>query len=175
MASLQSTRSLFNVPLRARRTLWLAALFVLALTAGAAAQFGFRGGYLREPNVSYDGRFTFTRLRYHPNSAWNHDYPRADRHLVRILKELTSMEANVDGSNVLDLDAADLFKFPIAYMSEPGYWRMTDAEAFNLRQYLLKGGFLIFDDFEKEQWNKDRKSTRLNSSHIQKSRMPSSA
>ncbi len=38
-------------------------------------------------------------------------------------------------------------------MSEPGYWRVTEEGARNLRAFLLKGGFLIFDDFEMEQWN----------------------
>jgi hypothetical protein len=38
-------------------------------------------------------------------------------------------------------------------MSEPGFWDMTDAEARNLRQYLLKGGLILFDDFETVQWN----------------------
>ena len=132
---------------------WLVAGLVLAVTVSAAAQFGRGRSSWAAPNVDYNGRFTFTRLRYHPNSAWNHDYPRADRHLVRILQELTSMETNVDGTNVLDIDDPELFNYPIAYLSEPGFWNMTDAEANNLRQYLLKGGFLIFDDFEREQWN----------------------
>jgi hypothetical protein len=30
---------------------------------------------------------------------------------------------------------------------------MSDSEALLLRQYVLKGGFLIFDDFENEQWD----------------------
>ena len=63
------------------------------------------------------------------------------------------MPTNVDGSNVLDIGDPELFNYPIAYMSEPGFWNMTDGEANNLRQYLLKGGFLIFDDFERQQWN----------------------
>ena len=38
-------------------------------------------------------------------------------------------------------------------MSEPGFWTVTEEGAQNLRAFLLKGGFLIFDDFEREQWN----------------------
>src|SRR5690606_6713958 len=41
-----------------------------------------------------------------------------------------------------------LFSYPIAYMSEPGCWIVTDEEAALLRAYLLKGGFIIFDDFQ---------------------------
>jgi hypothetical protein len=41
----------------------------------------------------------------------------------------------------------------VAYISEPGYWYPTDAEAANLRTYLAKGGFLIIDDFHYEnEW-----------------------
>jgi hypothetical protein len=126
----------------------------LALAAGAAAQFGFRGGYgYVLPNVEYDGRFTFARLRYAPNSAWNHDYPRGDQHLTRIVAEVTFAAANTDGSNVFRMDDPELFRYPIAYMSEPGFWSMSDREAESLRTYLLKGGFLIFDDFEGRQWD----------------------
>jgi uncharacterized protein DUF4159 len=42
---------------------------------------------------------------------------------------------------------AELFKYPLAYMTEPGFWTMSDTEAAGLRAYLLKGGFIIFDDF----------------------------
>jgi hypothetical protein len=126
----------------------------LVLAASAAAQFGFRGGGgYAEPNVDYDGRFAFTRLRYLSSSAWNHDYPRGDRHLVRIVDEITDVPTHTAGSNVFQLDDPELFKYPVAYMSEPGFWNMSDAEAGSLRAYLLKGGFLIFDDFEGPQWN----------------------
>ena len=33
------------------------------------------------------------------------------------------------------------------YMTEGGFWAMTDEDAKGLRGYLLKGGFAIFDDF----------------------------
>jgi hypothetical protein len=38
-------------------------------------------------------------------------------------------------------------------MWEPGFWQMSDAAAENLRKYLLKGGFIVFDDFEAGQWD----------------------
>ena len=54
---------------------------------------------------------------------------------------------------MLDLDDPEIFRHPLVYMSEPGFWEMTDADAQNLRQYLLKGGLILFDDFETTQWN----------------------
>ena len=105
------------------------------------------------PNVQYDDRWAFTRLRYHPSSSWNHDYPRADRHLAYIIADLSKARVHTDGSNVLDLGDPEIFRHPLVYMSEPGFWDMTDAEALNLRQHLLKGGLILFDDFETTQWN----------------------
>jgi hypothetical protein len=83
---------------------------------------------------------------------WNHDYPRADMHLSRLLHELTTMGVELGGTNVFVLDDADLFKHPVAYIAEPGFWTMSDSEAQNVRDYMLKGGFLIFDDFERDDW-----------------------
>jgi hypothetical protein len=117
--------------------------------------------------VPYNGAFTFTRIRYGPgeslggsrrgrgwgSSAWAHEYPDADRNIQTILDEFTSVRANTDGSNVLDLEDRELFRYPLIYMSEPGYWTITDDGARTLRDYLLKGGFLIFDDFEADQWH----------------------
>jgi hypothetical protein len=63
---------------------------------------------------------------------------------------ITNMRVRMDGSNILDLDDPQIFENPILYMSEPGYWTTNEAEVKNLRAYLLKGGFIIFDDFEGE-------------------------
>ena len=120
-----------------------------------------RSGWGRQ-EPEYDGRFTFVRLRWDSGSggrwrgmsnAWNHDYPRAEQNLMTILKDLTFIDANTDGSLILSLDDPRLFKYPIAYMWEPGFWTMSDVEAARFRGYLLKGGFAIFDDFERDQWN----------------------
>jgi hypothetical protein len=66
---------------------------------------------------------------------------------MKILDELTVISPRVDGSNILALDDPELFKFPLAYMSEPGGWVPTDTEVAGLHAYLSKGGFVIFDDF----------------------------
>jgi hypothetical protein len=62
------------------------------------------------------------------------------------------LRVHTDASNVLTLDDPDLFKFPVAYLCEPGFWQPGDAEVLGLRNYLLKGGFLIVDDFVDNQW-----------------------
>jgi hypothetical protein len=107
----------------------------------------------------YDGKFTFTRIRYNSGfgrggGSWAHDYPRADEHLPRILAELTTMQPRTDGSQVFDLEDDAIFHHPVIYVSEPGFWSITRRGAENKREHLLKGGFVIFDDFEGEaQWD----------------------
>ena len=130
-----------------------------AQTSQQCAMNGARGGgYQRyvNPNPVYDGRVTFVRLWYATgggsgrrggDTQWQHDYPRAERNFTRLLTELTAVKVRVDESNVMALDDPDLFKHPIAYMSEPGFWYPSESEVLGLRNYLLKGGFLIFDDF----------------------------
>lgn len=147
-----------------RRWLFIAAAVVLGAAAGAAAVQFDRTRGARDADPAYDGRFTFVRLRWDSTlgfsrrggfgAAWNHDYPRAERHLSRILRELTGVDLDTDRSLVLALDDPELFKYPIAFMWEPGFWNLTDREATSFGAYLLKGGFAVFEDFDGEQqWN----------------------
>ena len=124
-------------------------------------------------DIPYDARVTFVRVRYHagtfgpgavprgegPN-AWLHEFPRAERNLMATLGQLTAIDARVDGSLILTLDDPRLFRYPIAMLWEPGFWMMTDTEAACLREYLLKGGFLIVNDFELDQWDNFEAQTR---------------
>ena len=121
------------------------------------AQGGYRywGRPRVEANVPYDGRFTFVRLRYPEirGSGWAYDYPAMERHLMKVVHEITSLKPVVEGSNIHDMDDPELFKHPVAYLSEPGYWVLNAEEAKGLRDYLLKGGFLIVDDFTgRREW-----------------------
>ena len=104
-------------------------------------------------SVPYDGRFTLVRLWYPHYDGWSYDYPDMERNFTLILNDLTAVRARTDGSNILRMDDPELMKYPIAYLSEPGYWYPTDSEAAGLRTYLAKGGFLIVDDFHFEnEW-----------------------
>ena len=140
---------------------WSLIAFVIAVaTVAVAAQFG--EARLTPSTESYDGRFRFVRLRWRSdlgfsrrgfNAAWNHDLPRAERHLSLILQELTLLGARTDDNLVLTLDDPELFNYPIAFMWEPGFWNLSDKEAEAFRAYLRKGGFAVFEDFDgAQQW-----------------------
>lgn len=163
-----------------QRVLWLLGCGMALVTALFAFQRPWRLYISMEPydNVSLpsDGQepseWVFGRLMYpqHPNSrfgrygfrwgrldwreggtSWTQDYPRADRHFAQALRRLTrihvrSVEQPV---NLDDLD--DVYNWPWLCAGEMGDWKLTDAQAKTLREFLLRGGFLMLDDF----WNQD--------------------
>jgi len=116
-----------------------------------------------EPNVPYDGRFTFARLRYtvYRRSGWEFDYPTMERNLMTMMREVTVLRPHVRGSNIHALDDPALFHYPVSYLSEPGYWLPSESEALGLRTYLAKGGFLIVDDFMRGEWYNFERSMRM--------------
>jgi hypothetical protein len=145
-----------------RRT---AAIVVVLLLVSVGTVLGQRrggfggGGFGRRqqaivPNTPYDGRFTFVRVRYGPDYGytsqrlpWSHDYPAGEQHFMKIVNELSYLNPHTEETNILTFDDPELFKYPVAYLCEPGQWVLSDAEAAGLRAYLQKGGFVIVDDF----------------------------
>ena len=160
---------------RSPRRLRITAVLTLTTATLVSAQ-GFGGGrgacrtnwdaddYFVSPffagNPTYDGRVTFARIKYRggyecgrEGPGWAHDYPRTESHFVRILREITTVRPFVEhgpitGSAVVRLDDPALSYYPVAYLSEPGGWTMSDAELKGLRTYIQRGGFIIFDDIE---------------------------
>jgi uncharacterized protein DUF4159 len=114
------------------------------------------------------GRFTFVRIRYDTTQLasmynysnmlgdhgppWSHDYPDAGRHLMKIISELSEVDANLDiNEPILTFDDPALFKFPFAYLCEVGFMEnLSDKEIQGWREYLLRGGFLLVDDFRSQ-------------------------
>lgn len=149
-----------------RRAFALALVLAAATTAthlSAQRRGGFGRGTYIEPNVEYDARFTFVRLRYreYGPAGWAFDYPAMERNFMTVLADLTSIGPHVDRSNVLTMDDPALLRYPIAYLSEPGYWLPSREEAEGLRLWLAKGGFLIVDDFYGAQWQQFERAMGL--------------
>jgi hypothetical protein len=126
---------------------------------------GFFGGALGggEPvikNIPYDGRFTFVRLTYEPTAggyyyrnepSWAHGYwenypEEAEINLMEIMRQVSIFHPHVKQTNAIAITSPELFKYPVAYLTEGGFWQISDSETIALRKYLLKGGFLIVDD-----------------------------
>jgi hypothetical protein len=95
--------------------------------------------------------FTFARVRYDRGGRWGRggwatDLPDSDLNLSFRLQQMTSMKVDPDG-RILRLTDPDLFQYPFLYIVEPGGLSLSDEEVEALRNYLLNGGFLMFDDF----------------------------
>lgn len=102
--------------------------------------------------------FEFIRIRWTDNGQrhgydfstpvelWAHDYPVAEENLYVALKAGTNIKVS-EKHQVLSFADEKIFRYPFIYACEIGYLTLADAEVENLRKYLLRGGFLMVDDF----------------------------
>jgi hypothetical protein len=159
---------------RVRRAAPFVAVLAVAVTAViASAQDWGRGPSAvpfcyqpsQCPRTGYDGRFTFVRLYFETQGGfgrrgfgggggeppWHHDRPEAEYNLSAIMREISTLRTfdGITGGNVFGLDDPEIFRYPVIWVSEPGFWGPSDGEVKALREYLLKGGFIIFDDFSR--------------------------
>jgi len=137
--------------------------------------YAFQRPFREYPGAEYDNfplppdyqektEWVFARLMYPPfnggrgwgrysrdwksgASNWTIDYPRSDRHFAQALRRLTRVHArSVEQPVDLD-DGDDVFHWPWLYGVEVGHWNLSDSQAKTLREYLLRGGFFMCDDF----------------------------
>ena len=115
------------------------------------------------PNPDEPTEWVFARLMYPPvpprnggvelfnswkqgGSNWTMDYPRSDRHISAAVRRLTRVHAR-SAEEPNDLDNGEVFDRPWLYGVEVGHWQLTDSQAATMREYLLRGGFFMCDDF----------------------------
>ena len=101
-----------------------------------------------------DSEFYFIRVEYLNLSWangffgrpwWRQDWPAAENHFVQGIRRLTNIDAG-EGRHV-PLTDDRIFDYPWAYATQTGYWDLSKDETDRLREYLLRGGFLVVDDF----------------------------
>ena len=76
---------------------------------------------------------------------WLVDWPAADNHFTTGIQRLTRIDTG--DPRHLRLTDDRLFDYPWIYATQTGWWDLTQAETDRLREYLLRGGFLVVDDF----------------------------
>ncbi|HWB84293.1 MAG TPA: DUF4159 domain-containing protein [Bryobacteraceae bacterium] len=155
-----------------RRIIWVTSAALVFLGAVYAFQRPFRQypgaeyyNFPLPPDWQEKTEWTFARLMYppmpgwgfpysmdwtHGESNWTIDYPRSDRHIVQAIRRLTRVQAR-SVEQPVNLDEGDVYDWPWLYGVEVGHWNLTDAQAKTLREYLLRGGFFMCDDFHGSQ------------------------
>jgi Domain of unknown function (DUF4159) len=109
-------------------------------TEFAFARLMFPGGW----NDGYRGRFDGDWRE--GLTLWTQDFPRADRHFSQALRRLTRVSVR-SVEQCVNLDEGDAYDWPWLYAVQVGEWGLTNQQAAELRDYLLRGGFFMADDF----------------------------
>jgi len=126
----------------------LLSLISMLLIAGAP------GAQQSAWGVKSDGEWHFARLVYKSaeyRSSFDTDYPEAEIHLRQGLGRLTRID--IGGDTFIELDDDDIMNYPWLYAVEVGRWYLDDRDAALIREYLMRGGFLMVDDFwGSRQW-----------------------
>lgn len=145
-----------------RRLLFASLLVAVALGAGVAYAQIWRGGCggcdpPRFPTKdTFRGGFNMCRLMFSSNRrekrGWGTDYPGADINFSIRLSELTRTrvprQPGGDPEHVVVRATDDaLFQCPFVLMEDGGTAIFSSAEVARLREYLLKGGFLLAADY----------------------------
>jgi hypothetical protein len=135
----------------------LAPISFSAASVAAEKPFHYEDQRLGEQKDESD-KFKFVRMKIAPmypgaflgdrGEMWSHDYPEAGLHFSKILSELSKLPVVLDEDEyIFSFADPNVMKYPFAYMCEVGYMQLTDEEIVGMREYLLRGGFLLVDDF----------------------------
>ena len=137
----------------------LVAAFVLVLCTGVYAFQRVANWYQPPEQSNEKAEFSWSRLSYASSmgsggygfggghgGSWAWDYPKADRQFLIALNRLTRIQGR-STEQVVSLDDDKIMNYPMVYAVQVQAWTFTDEEAKRMREYLLKGGFLMVDDF----------------------------
>ena len=169
---------LTSINLKHRWPLLVASLLVLALIATVAIAQR-RGGGRQKKNAEglptfyevpkdqadLSGKFIMARLRFDMGMyanywshlgdggfPWSHDWPGAGRHLNKIISELSKLDIHLDVNEpIYGFTDPDLYKYPMAYLCEMGFMNLSDQEIAGMREYCMRGGFILADDFRNQR------------------------
>lgn len=93
----------------------------------------------------YHRRFGFASRAATGEGWWLVDWPDADNHFSLGVQRLTRVDTG--DPRHFRLTDNQLFDHPWVYATQTGWWDLSDAETARLREFLMRGGFLVVDDF----------------------------
>jgi hypothetical protein len=119
----------------------------------------FDGAELHFARLIYGGDGYSDRFAGRGNS-WTTDMPEAEHFFMQGVQRLTNVDVmpvslySGAGGERIKLNDDNVFDYPFLYAVEVGHWQLTTEEIATLREYLLRGGFLMVDDFHgSQQWS----------------------
>ncbi len=131
---------------------------ILLSAAAALTQVSWRRPPDQAPAFPEKAEFFFLRLEYRDlyrsgwgfgrgfnRGWWMQDWPASEIHFAQGVRRLTRVDVG-EGRHV-PLTDDRIFEYPWIYATQVGYWDLSSAETARLREYLLRGGFMIVDDF----------------------------
>lgn len=138
-----------------KRILLVTCLVLLPLPLAALQLFTFDG---LTPEVDADGsEFVFARLVYgsgmqnffgfRGGGSWRTDWPKADKQFIFGIDRMSNIRVVMDTDVAVEILDPKLYSYPFVYAVEVGRMELTQPEADRLREYMLRGGFLVVDDF----------------------------
>jgi len=136
--------------MKRRSSLVAAVLLVIALSPILEGQRGRFRNEFSDNHESPNSEFVLARWHYTAGwrgDGWGHDYPVAEEHILQIMSETTGLNTSRLSYRVVELSSPEIFKYPFAYISEPGEMLLSDKEIENLREFIERGGFIMVDDF----------------------------
>ncbi len=88
--------------------------------------------------------FKLAKLKYNGGGDW-YANKTALPNLINFCNDNMNMNIAQDES-IVEVGSPELFNYPYVYLTGHGNIHLSDAEAQNLRSYLISGGFLHIDD-----------------------------
>jgi hypothetical protein len=151
---------------------WLLLCLLAFLPSLALAQrFPYRSDVPLRGDLPADvdgSEFHFARLIYGDDQfgngyggrgSWTTDWPEAEHFFMQGLMRLTLVDGTEvspysgAGAERISLVDGNVYDYPFLYGVEVGHWRLNSDEIAILREYLLRGGFLMVDDFHgSDEW-----------------------
>src|SRR5947208_6230803 len=124
------------------------------LLAGATFIYGqrFRQRFIYvndpPPTELVVARWQYTAMGKFNGTGWSHNYPSSDQHFAQVVSEATNIDVKNVSYRIVELGSPEVFNYPFAVVSEPGELALTDAEVRNLRDYVDRGGFVVYGAFD---------------------------
>ena len=151
-----------------RRTTLASAALCAFLAIVAAAQMPFRTYEPMEgedsesplpPDYKKPADFVLGRLIYPARGfgggagMWTVDYPRGDRTFAAAIRRLTLVDVRSVEQPTSPDDGDDIYNWPYLHVGMPTRWNLSDAQAAKIREFLLRGGFMLCDSyFGTQEW-----------------------